>query len=284
MRRDHRSRPDVSRLEGRLLPTAGAYPDAARSALHQSYVAQAEATPAPVAFLGDSITYLWGTQGRVGLGSAAWQADFGPAGDENFGIIGDTTANLLYRVQDGELAGRPEVAVVMIGINDLLGGATPGATAAGIAADVAAIRAESPSTDVLLMGILPTASPALNAEVAQVNRAIGTLAGPGVEFLDPGRSFLGADGADRPGLLAYGVHPSAAGYDLLAAAIRGPIDAILDPPPVVLPAKAPALAVAPPPDPSAGVLIPVDPSTPASAPAAAPARKPLAVAVEAGSS
>ena len=79
-------------------------------------------------------------------------------------MAGDTTQNLLYRIDTGELAGHPKVAVVMIGINDLIGGATPAADAANIAGVVSDIRAESPDTQVLLLSVLPTAILPLNGK------------------------------------------------------------------------------------------------------------------------
>jgi len=269
MRRHFRRTPTVTRLEGRLLPTA-AYPDTPRTAIHDSYVAQAEQSPTNVVFLGDSITYLWGTAQRPSLDKASWQADFGPLGASNFGIIGDQTQNLLYRVQDGELAGKPKVAVVMIGINDLLGGRSPQATAQGVASVVSAVRSESPNTDVLLLGILPTASSALNGEIAQVNQDLSGLGGtPGVEFLDPGREFLGAGGVDRANRLSSGVHPDAEGHQIISQAIDGPIRSLLAPPVAAKPpgATAPTIAMPAIPAPTGpDLLIPIvtataDPST-----------------------
>jgi beta-glucosidase len=229
MRRHPAYQPLLTELEPRIVPTTGAYPDLVRTAIHDAYVAQAQQAPTPVVFLGDSITYLWGTSSynwgpasRLGTGVAAWNADIAALGASNFGIPGDQTQNLLYRVENGELDGTPKLAVVMIGINDLLGGRTPNETAAGVASVVSTIRAESPGTEVLLLGILPTASTALNAEVGQTNALIARMSQePGIAFLNPGADFYTSSGTVNTSLLADGVHPSPAGYAVIGSAIEG---------------------------------------------------------------
>ena len=148
----------------------------------------------------------------------------------NFGIGGDTTDNLLYRVENGDLAGDPRVAVVMIGINDLFGGASPEQAASGIASVVHAIQARSPDTKVLLLGVLPTSMVPLNAEVAQTDALISGMGRePGVSYLDLQGRFLGDDGAARVGFLMDAAHPSPAGYQAIAGAIDATILGLLKP-------------------------------------------------------
>ena len=64
----------------------------------------------------------------------------GPMRLADFGIEGDGTQNLLWRVRNGELASRPSAAVVLVGIDNLLHGDGPADTALGIQAVVNAIR------------------------------------------------------------------------------------------------------------------------------------------------
>ena len=221
-------RPSLMTLEGRWLPTASPYPDAARNALASSYAVEAATESHPVVFLGDSITYLWGSSTVAAPGSASFRADFAPLAAANFGIIGDTTSNLRDRVDGGVLAGQPKVAVVMIGINNLIGGGTAESAASGVSSVVHAIRAESPTTQVLVLSILPTGLIPFNSTIAQADSMISRLvAEPNVTYLDLQSSFLGSNGAARAGLLYDGVHPSAAGYQVIDAKIHGEVVALL---------------------------------------------------------
>jgi lysophospholipase L1-like esterase len=248
-------RPTVSGLEDRVVPSgvAGVLPLAALPVagndanqpgqwtdLHEGFVAQARQGGEDVLFLGDSITYFWGDPAH---GAAAWRAGLEPLGAVGFGIPGDQTQNLLWRLQNGELDGRPKVAVVMIGVNDLGHGQSPADTATGIAAVVDTIRAESPQTKVLLLSLLPAGGTDsfLNPGIARVNAMIAGLDdGRDVRFLDVASRFLGPDGDAAPGLLADGLHPSAAGYSVLADALTGPIEDLLAPRTEAAPAPDPA--------------------------------------------
>jgi lysophospholipase L1-like esterase len=196
-------------------------------ALHDSYSATARQRGTNVIFLGDSLTFLWGGFGRTGVGSAAWDQDFAPLGAKDFGIFGDQTQNVLWRVLNGELAGRPKVVVLMIGINNLMQGQSPQETVAGIDAVVRSIGRESPRTRILLLGLLPAHSdPAdpLRAAVRQVNALLPQQRlGPNVHFLDVGSVLLQPDGTIAPNLTIDTVHPSAEGYQRLADAIQGPL-------------------------------------------------------------
>lgn len=218
----------------------GTYPDTYRRGFHASYRAEAARGPAPVLFLGDSITLLWNlptfsfpgkAEWNSGFpGNAAWDANFSRLGSENFGVVADQTPNLLYRIEDGELAGKPKVAVVSIGINDLLlGGKGPPAVAAGVSDVIREIRRESPKTQILLLGLTPTArGPSFSALEGQVNDRISQIARQkNVTYLDPGRKFLRPDGTLIPGVLSESVHPGALGYQILAGQLIGPVKAAL---------------------------------------------------------
>jgi lysophospholipase L1-like esterase len=208
--------------------------------LHDQYVARARRGHEPVVVLGDSITYFWGDPHVKVLpdlvppwGTPAWQASMAPLRASGFGAMGDETENLLWRVENGELRGRPRVAVVLIGLNNLLQGQTPEETAAGTAAVVGAIRTASPTTRVLLLGLLPT-GPAfgapLRAEIRAVNAEIAGLAGGMVTYLDAGSAFVQADGTVTPGLVQdVTVHPTLAGYQALSAEVAPAIQSLLHP-------------------------------------------------------
>jgi lysophospholipase L1-like esterase len=182
-----------------------------------------------VVFFGDSITYGWGAD-AFGTNGQLWNTWMAPLGAVNYGIAGDLTENLLWRVQHGELAGHPRVVVVMIGTNNLGLGAAPADVAHGIAAVVSAIRADSPGTTVLLLSILPRPT-VPSSLIAQVNAGISRLDdGAKTRFLDLTPAFSRPDGSPRMDLLKGTVHLNTAGYQVLTAWLYGPIKAALSRP------------------------------------------------------
>src|SRR5207248_8004812 len=82
---------------------------------HDGFVAIAKKGDVDLLFLGDSITDGW-----RGGGKAVWEKNFAPLKAANFGIGGDRTEHVLWRLQHGELDGiKPKLAVLMIGTNNL---------------------------------------------------------------------------------------------------------------------------------------------------------------------
>src|SRR3989442_10499134 len=83
---------------------------------HEGFVALAKKGGIDVLFLGDSITDGW----RGPAGQEAWKKYFEPLHAANFGIGGDRTQHVLWRIQNGELEGiHPKLAVLMIGTNNM---------------------------------------------------------------------------------------------------------------------------------------------------------------------
>ena len=186
---------------------------------HEHFVARARQGGIDVLFLGDSITDLFPVRGRH-----TWERRILPLGRvANFGISGDRTHHLLWRVRNGELDGSgARVVVLLIGTNDLAF-ETPAGIARGIVAIVETIRAKLPRAAVVLNAVLPRGAPddALRANAADVNRRIAPLARGGrVLWVDAGPAFLDAGGRIPPELMPDGLHPAGAGYDAWAAALR----------------------------------------------------------------
>jgi lysophospholipase L1-like esterase len=234
-------RPSVDGLEQRSLLSSGPSPVSVPTpgnnyyampqwlAMHDAYLAQAQhQRRGGVVFLGDSITYLWGTKNQPQSGTAAWDRDFAPLSALNFGIPGDETQAILWRVLIGELSSRPRVVVLMAGINNLSLGDTPAETAAGDAAIIQAIHQVSPRTKVLLLDILPaheSSADPIRGEIGETNALLQNLVdGRKVFSLDLSELLTTADGSIAPGMLSTDhLHPSAAGYDRLAAGIDAPL-------------------------------------------------------------
>jgi lysophospholipase L1-like esterase len=228
---------DWDRLEGRSCPSHAVAPmpvpvplpsptlpieriDAYSLTKHQADLATVATGKDAVVFLGDSITDWFATRS----GAAIWRRQIAPLGAADFGVKSDASQNVVWRVENGELAGKPKVAGVMVGTNDLTLSRSVDYTVAGIVAVVTAIRAQSPGTHVVLMGLLPRASAPLNpihADVALVNAALAQAApGLGATYLDINAQFLRPNGSIVPGMLLDGEHPTARGYQVWANAIQ----------------------------------------------------------------
>ncbi|HEY6233753.1 MAG TPA: GDSL-type esterase/lipase family protein [Candidatus Elarobacter sp.] len=192
---------------------------AAWLAQHDAYAARARQGGIDVLFLGDSITEQFPMRGKD-----VWDREVAPLGSVvDFGISGDRTQFVLWRAQHGELDGaNARVVVLMIGTNNLAT-ATPQTIARGVAAIVGAVRAKLPNAVVVLNAILPRGAPddPLRAKAAAVNALIAPLAdGVRVRWLDAGAGFVDAGGAIPDALMPDKLHPSPAGYEVWATALR----------------------------------------------------------------
>ena len=117
-----------------------------------------------VYFEGDSITRRWGTSDeKYGAFLENWRQNFHGWNAADFGWGGDTTQNILWRLQNGELDGvNPKVIVLMAGTNNV-GRNTPEGDVEAKAADVArgvkaildTFRRKAPKATIILMGITP---------------------------------------------------------------------------------------------------------------------------------
>ncbi len=196
--------------------------------LHTGHLARTKRGDVDVAFLGDSITQGWG-----GAGAKVWKERYEPLRAANYGIGGDTTREVLYRVNDGVLDGiKPKAVVVMIGTNNFgLAGDSPADVARGVGAVVSAVRTKAPDAKVLLLGIFPrdkAAGTVNRKKIAETNAAIEKLAdGKAVIYRDIGQAFLAADGTLPPDVMPDALHLSEKGYGIWADAIDEPLRALL---------------------------------------------------------
>jgi lysophospholipase L1-like esterase len=180
-------------------------------------IPKAERQDAQLVFLGDSITEGWD--------DTVWAERFAPYGALRLGIGGDTTANVLYRMEHGELDHvQPGAVVLLIGTNDLGNeGATPAETAAGIRAIVTALRARWPDAHVVLLALLPREQRpdvAGRRSVEATNRLVADLGrDPQVHWVDLSAHLLEPDGTIAPAIMADFLHPTPVGYQRIADAL-----------------------------------------------------------------
>lgn len=177
-------------------------------------------TRAEVIFIGDSIT-----QGWEGAGKDVWAKFYAPRQAVNLGIGGDRTQHVLWRLDNGNLAGlKPRAAVVMIGTNNSNGeDNTVEQIADGVTAIVKKLRAALPDTKVLLIPIFPRGENPnpQRGKINQVNQILQRLAdGDAVRWVDFGYRFVDAAGRIPPALMPDFLHLSPAAYQIWAESLE----------------------------------------------------------------
>lgn len=179
-------------------------------------------------FIGDSIT-----QGWEGRGKAVWNKYYANRKAANFGISGDRTEHVLWRMDHGEILGlKPKVAVIMIGTNNIGHRSSgPEATAAGVSLIVAKLRQSMPQTKILLLGIFPrgaTSTDPMRMAVADATSRFKSLADDQhVFFEDYGRFFMSRDGQLWNAILPDLLHPNDFGYEIWARAMEPTLKKLL---------------------------------------------------------
>ncbi len=194
---------------------------------HEDFLKIAQAGNVDLLFLGDSITQGWKGAPKT------WDRFYGPRKAANFGIGGDRTEHVLWRIQNGELKGiEPKVVVLMIGTNNS-GGNTPDEIAQGVSAIVDELRSRLPRTKVLLLGVFPRGEkPApIRERLKSLNEKIAKLDdGSAVHYLDIGKVFLNEDGTISNQIMPDYLHLTPRGYRLWAEAIEPTLWSMLDEP------------------------------------------------------
>jgi lysophospholipase L1-like esterase len=163
--------------------------------MHEMHLDRARVAPVDLLFLGDSITEAWWNVPDF------WRERYGAHQPANFGISGDRTQHVIWRLEHGALDHiSPRVVVLMIGTNNTADN-NAAEILAGIDRILGLIREKRPETKVLLLGIFPRGPRTswdgkpdprkqrmavireVNAQLPQ--RADGKL----IRFLDIGRVF-----------------------------------------------------------------------------------------------
>jgi lysophospholipase L1-like esterase len=178
--------------------------------------------PCGVLFLGDSITDFWSKQGKN-----IWDTTFKPYHPCNFGVSGDQTSNLLYRIIESGLPATedPKLCVLMIGTNntDLKKRAeSPEQTAMGILTIAEHLIVRFPKTHVLILGIFPRGdSPedALRQHNDKINEVVSKCRLPRTSYLNINDQFVDKKGVLLPGITRDKLHLTEKGYGLWAKAL-----------------------------------------------------------------
>ncbi len=193
---------------------------------HDKFVKIAQEGTAELVFLGDSITAGWGRQQPI------WDKAFGTYKPANFGIGGDRTQHVLWRIKNGELdVIKPKAIVLMIGTNNSATDSAEGISK-GITAIVETIRSKQPQAKLLLLAVFPRGeklSPNPQRDkLKEVNATIAKLDdGKHIHFLDIGEKFLQPDGSLSKEIMPDFLHLSPAGYQIWADAISEKLAALM---------------------------------------------------------
>lgn len=203
---------------------------------HEGFVESTKKGAVDVLFLGDSITDNWR---KPEQGLPVWEKYYAPLHAANFGISGDRTQHVLWRMQNGELDGiKPRVVVLMIGTNNtglerdqLTPRNSPEEVVAGVTAIVQGLRTQLPQSKILLLAIFPRGASSDHPQRLQINQINTKLAGlddgKNIHFLNIGPKFLAPDGRLSKEVMPDFLHPSTKGYEIWAEAIKSPLEQLL---------------------------------------------------------
>lgn len=198
---------------------------AAWDKMHAEDAVVAQYDQVDVLFVGDSITAGWDWQ--------IWEKNFKPLKAANFGIGGDNTGNVLWRLQHGAVGNiQPKLIVLLIGVNNIGGmQETPEQAAAGVTKVVQQLQLAWPNSKILLNAVFPfdqTPSSENRSKVKKLNQIIAKLGNNNsIFFKDYGPLLLQKDGSISPDIMADFLHPTPKGYQIWADAMTPDIQTLL---------------------------------------------------------
>jgi lysophospholipase L1-like esterase len=181
----------------------------ARNASRRTLFAQRRAEDQDaIVFLGDSITEGWKTL----------EQDFADLGVKvaNRGIGGDTTPNLVYRLQEDVLALHPRALVILIGTNDLGEHTSPEQIAGNERELLKRIRAAYPTIPIAWCLVMPRKGDDTYPErIRDLNARIAELVktDPKITLVDTFTPLAQEDGSSKPeDYVPDRLHLNAKGY------------------------------------------------------------------------
>jgi lysophospholipase L1-like esterase len=200
-------------------PAEGFYPDYPK-AWQQTFdgqIARAKQGNIPLLFLGDSLTQAWPKQSQ-------WK-QFEEKGAVSFGIGGDGTSQILWRLDHGLIDGlNPKTIVLLIGVNNVWPGFGAEDTIKGIRAVLDRLKQKAPAARIVLCGnthFFIKGDGNTRKRVRAINAALSKLAdGKQIRFIDFSEKLLGPGDELNPEFYSPDkLHLTAPAYGLWADAI-----------------------------------------------------------------
>jgi lysophospholipase L1-like esterase len=206
---------------------------------HRQLLEKARQGRIDIYFEGDSITRRWGATDYPEL-LANWKENFFGWNAADFGWGADTTQNILWRLQNGELDGvHPKVIVLLAGTNNVGRTAPIGDDEARIAditrgmqAILGVMRAKAPNATIILTGIFPrNDNIAVMPSINKINSNLAKLAdGKKIRYLNINDKLADKDGKLHEGMMGDQLHPTVKGYQVWANALKPIFNELLGPP------------------------------------------------------
>jgi lysophospholipase L1-like esterase len=179
---------------------------------------RAKEGPAALVFLGDSLVQGWSEQPR-------WKDHCAKLGAVNFGVGGDGTPHMLYRIDKGILDGlAPKVVVLSAGVNNVWPGFDAADTIKGLRTVVEAIQRKAPTARTIVMSnfhFFDQGDGGTRRRVDTINAALKALAdGSRIRYVDVSRKFLLPSGElDMRLYTSDKIHLTAEGYKVWAESL-----------------------------------------------------------------
>lgn len=178
---------------------------------------------------GDSITEGWGD------GAGRLVKKIKPSATAvNYGIGGDSTRQLLWRIAGGETDGAaPSLIILAIGTNNLYDDVNGGGNeeiVRGVGAVAEELAKRHPQAKILILSILPRQNDYFCGRIEEINAGLAKLAVPGkILFHDRTDDFLESPGVVKKELFNNDMlHLSASGYTVWEEDVYPVLSGLLD--------------------------------------------------------
>ena len=206
---------------------------------HEQLLAKKTQGRIDVYFEGDSIVRRWGATDYPQL-LVNWTENFFGWNAADFGWGADRIENILWRLENGELDGiNPKVIVLLAGTNNV--GGRPAASmdtlvenvTAGMKAVLRVMQEKAPNAVIVLTGIFPrNDNLGVMPEIDRINAELAKMAdGKKIRYVNVNDRLADPDGKLHEGMMNNDkLHPSVAGYQVWADALKPILTELLGPP------------------------------------------------------
>ncbi len=182
-------------------------------------LAEKKGQPCDLIFIGASNVAFWAKEGH-----AVWDKYYAPRNAFNFGVAGDKTEDVLWRLEHSNLKSiAPKAAVLFIGLNNFSD--TPRDIAAGVKAVMKKTNSVFPGIKFLIVSITPSLR--ATQTVLKANKILKGYADDKTIFYIDLYSQMPQQGDNWKGLKPDHLHFTAEGYEMWAEQMEPVLQKIL---------------------------------------------------------